>query len=344
MRRRTFLISAAGAAGCTAGCTTDRRPRLNVFNWSAYVAPDTIPNFEAEFGVKVRYAIYESNEEMLARVFSGNSGWDVVFPSNYFIRPMRENGLLAPLRHDLLPGLRNLDELFRAPRWDPKLEWSVPYMWAATGIVYNKRVRPAPEAWADMWSDRLSGHMTMLDDPGEVLGATLLKLGRKLNSQDAADLTMAKSEAVVQKKLLRAYLNAEVRDQLVAGDVLAAQLWSTTAQQAMDAAPHLDFTFPREGFALYVDNAVILRESRRQELAHSFLEYLLRPKVAAAIALSARTASANGAARELLPRKERGNPVLYPSRETLARGEWFETLTPAAQRMRDRLWTEIKSA
>ncbi len=340
MRRRTFLLSAAGAAGCLA----DRRPRLNVFNWSAYVAPETIPNFEAEFGVKVRYSIYESNEEMLARVFSGNSGWDVVFPSNYFIRPMRENDLLAPLRHELLPGLKNLDDLFRAPQWDPRLEWSVPYMWAATGIIYNRKVQPPPQAWADMWSSRLSGHITMLDDPGEVLGAALLKLGRNLNSQDPADLTLAKTEAVAQKRLLRAYLNAEVRDQLVAGDVLAAQLWSTTAQQAMDAAPQLDFAFPSEGFALYVDNAVILRESRRQELAHSFIDYLLRPKVAAAIALSARTASANGAARELLPQKERDNPVLYPSRQTLARGEWFESLTPAAQRMRDRLWTEIKSA
>jgi len=340
MKRRGFLLSAAGAAACS----TDRRPRLNVFNWSAYVAPDTIPNFEAEFGVKVRYSIYESNEEMLARVFSGNSGWDVVFPSNYFIRPMRENGLLAPLRHDLLPGLVNLDEMFRTPQFDPKLEWSVPYMWAGTGIVYNEKVDPPPRAWADMWSERLAGRITMLDDPGEVLGATLLKLGRKLNSQDTSELESAKLEAVAQKKLLRAYLNAEVRDQLVAGDVLAAQLWSTTAQQAMDAAPQLDFTFPSEGFALYVDNAVILRESRRQELAHAFLDYLLRPKVAAAISLSARTASANGAARELLPPKEKDNPVLYPSREVLARGQWFETLTPAAQRMRDRLWTEIKSA
>ncbi len=340
MKRRAFLASGAAAVGCS----QDRRPRLNVFNWSAYVAPDTIPNFEAEFGVKVRYSTYESNEEMLARVFSGNSGWDVVFPSNYFIRPMRESGLLAPLRHDLLPGLNNLAGMFRAPQWDQKLEWSVPYMWAATGIVYNRKVQPAPETWADMWSSRLSGQMTMLDDPGEVLGAALLKLGHKLNSQDNTDLMAAKADAMVQKKLLRAYLNAEVRDQLVAGDVLAAQLWSTTAQQAMDSAPHLDFSFPREGFALYVDNAAILRESRRQDLAHKFIDYLLRPNVAAAISVSARTASANGAARALLPAKEQENRVLYPTDETLARGQWFETLTPQAQRLRDRLWTEIKSA
>ena len=104
-----------------------------------------------------------------------------------------------------------------------------------------------------------------------------------------------------RSSLLRAYLNAEVRDQLVAGDVWAAQLWSTTAQQAIDAAPHLAFVYPAEGFAIYPDNAVILRESRHRDAAYDFLNYLLRPAVAAAIVIAARTATANGAARAILP-------------------------------------------
>jgi len=166
---------------------------------------------------------------MLAKVMSGNSGWDVVFPSNYFIRPMLEYGLLAPLRHQWLGNLDRLDRPFQSPSWDPQLRWSAPYMWGASGITYNR------------------------------------KLAR---------------EAVAQKRLSRAYLNAEVRDQLVAGDVLAAQLWATTAQQAIDASRELAFAYPAEGFALYADNAVVLRESRRQELAHRFIDYLLRPAVA----------------------------------------------------------------
>jgi spermidine/putrescine-binding protein len=107
MKRRYFI---AGLAGLSA-CARDPRPRLNVYNWSAYIAPETIPNFEAEFGVRVRYATYESNEEMLAKVIGGNSGWDVVFPTHTRLEPMRANGLLAPLRHEWLPGLTNLDAL-----------------------------------------------------------------------------------------------------------------------------------------------------------------------------------------------------------------------------------------
>lgn len=340
MRRRTFFLGAAALAGCA----RDPRPRLNVFNWSAYVAERTIPNFEREFGVRVRYGIYESNEEMLARLLGGNSGWDVAFPSNYFIQPMRENGLLAPLHHTLLPNLDNLEPAFRHPRWDPGLVSCVPYMWGASGILYNSRLAPPPSRWADLWNPRVAGKMTMLDDPAEVLGACLKKLGYSLNSTDPAELSLARDEALAQKPLLRAYLNAEVRDQMVAGDVISAQLWATTAQQAIDGAPALRFLYPAEGFALYADNAVVLRESSRQDLAHQFIDYLLRPQVAAAVVTETRTATVNAAARALLPPEVNTNPTLYPPPATLERGEWFQTLPAKAQRLRDRLWTEIKSA
>ena len=339
MKRRAFCLSlAAAGAGCRSG------PRLNIYNWSAYVAPETIPNFEAEFGVRARYGVYESNEEMLAKAMTGNSGWDVVFPSHYLIRPMRENGLLARIDRRLLPHLSNLEARFQTPEWDPGLEWSVPYMWGATGIAYNRRLTQAPTAWADLWRPELKGRITMLDDPGEVLGASLEKLGYPLNSTDPAQLDAAAREAIRQKDLLRAYLNAEVRDQLVSGDVAAAQLWATTAAQAIEASANLAFAYPSEGFAVYVDTAVILRESRRTELAHRFIDYLLRAPVAASVAASSRTATANGAARRLLSPAVGENPVLYPPPETLERGELFQPLPPATQRLRDRLWTQIKSA
>lgn len=340
MNRRLFLMSLGGLAACT----RDDRPRLNVFNWSNYVAPDTISNFEQEFGVRVRYAIYESNEEMLAKVFSGNSGWDIVFPTNSFVRPMREKGLLAPLQHAWLTNIASLEDTFRSPPWDPKLAWCVPYMWGGTGIAYGTQVSPHPTTWASLWDERLKGRLTMLDDPSEVLGACLKKLGFSFNSNSPRELRLAQKEAITQKRLLRAYLNAEVRDQLVAGDVLAAQLWGTTAQQAIDASRDLNFVYPAEGFPLYADNAVILRESSRPELAHRFIDYLLRPAVSASIATATRTATANAGAYKLLPDELRNNQTLYPPAEVLRRGEWWETPPPAVQRLRDRLWTEIKSA
>jgi spermidine/putrescine transport system substrate-binding protein len=317
---------------------------LNVYNWSAYVAPDTISNFEAEFGVRVRYATYESNEEMLAKVVTGNSGWDVVFPTYTRLKPMLDYGLLQPLRHEWLPNLPNLDPRFRVPMWDRELQWNVPYMWFGTGIAYSRSVQPAPRRWADLWNTRLKGRLTMLDDPEDMLGACLKKIGLSFNATNPGELQRAKQEALAQKPLLQAYLNAEVRDQLVSGDVLAAQLWATTAQQAIDADPNLAFAYPEEGFPFYCDCAVILRESERPHLAHQFLNYLLRPKVAAAAADYTRVATANGTAKALLPDSTRNCPTLYPPEEVFDRGEWAQPLTPEAQRLRDRIWTEIKSS
>jgi spermidine/putrescine transport system substrate-binding protein len=303
-----------------------------VYNWSSYIAPETIPNFERESGVSVRYSVYESNEEMLAKVITGNSGWDVVFPTHSRIGPMVANGLLKPLEHARLPNLKYLSPEFQSPAWDPHLKWSVPYMWNATGIAYRKPLNAT--AWADLWSDGLKGRITMLDDPEDVIGACLQKLGMPFNATDSAQLAAAKVEAVKQKRLVRAYINAEVKDQLAAGDVLAAQVWSTTASQAMSASQEIQFAYPREGFPLYADNAVILG---RTELAHEFINYLLKPEVAAANAKAAETATCNASG-------ERDNPVLYPPPQIMARGTWPVALPRNAQRLRDRIWTEIKSA
>lgn len=340
MNRRWFLLGAPALVGCS----RDRRPRLNVFNWSDYIAPSSVPAFEREYGVRVRYGIYESNEEMLARVMSGNSGWDIVFPTDYIVGPMLQNGLLAPIDHRRLKNLGNIEARFQRPEWDPGLNWSVPYMVITTGIAYNRRLQPAPAAWADMWNARLAGRITMLDDPFDLMGACLKKLGLSINSEDPGQLRRAQDQAIAQKKLLRAYLNAEVRDQLVSGDVLAAQMWNTTAQQAMDESRDIGFAYPVEGFAVYPDTMVILRESRRAELAHLFIDYMLRADVAAANALAARTTTTNAAARALFPPAFRDNPTLYPPAEVWARGEWGRTMPAPVQRLRDRLWTEIKSA
>jgi spermidine/putrescine transport system substrate-binding protein len=335
VNRRGFLAVALATA-----CARDRRPQLNVYNWSTYIAPAMLVRFERARGVRLRYGTYESNEEMLAKVITGNSGWDVIFPTHSRLAPMARAGLIAVLDHKRLPSLANLDARFRRPAWDPDLRLGVPYMWNATGIVWNSAQTAAPGGWADLWSPKLRGRLTMLDDPEDVIGACLQKLGFPFGSIDDRQLQAAKAEAVWQKQLLRAYLNAEVRDQLVSGDVLAAQLWSTTAAQAIHGNGNLGFVYPAEGYPLYCDCAVILRESGRYELAHEFLEFLLQPDVAAANARAAETATANGRAQEMLPR----DPVLYPPDETYRRGVWPEALPSAAQRYRDRLWTEIKSA
>ena len=335
MNRRAFL-TAAGLMSCA----RDPRPRLNVYNWSTYIDPAMLARFESERGVRLRYGIYESNEEMLAKVMTGNSGWDVVFPTHSRLDPMVRNAMIAELDQARLPSLKNLDARFQRPEWDPALRWGVPYMWNATGIAYNGAQTAEPRGWAGLWNPNLRGRLTMLDDPEDAIGACLQKLGYPFGSIDERQLQAAKAEAIGLKKLLRAYLNAEVRDQLVSGDVLAAQLWSTTTAQAIRGNAKVRFVYPAEGYPLYCDCAAILRESKRYELAHEFLEFLLRPDVAAANARVAETATANGSAQAMLPH----DPVLYPSDDTYRRGVWPVALPSAAQRYRDRLWTEIKSA
>lgn len=333
-----------GVAGATLGCTSGSERRLNVYNWENYVAASTIPDFEREFRCRVRYATYGSAEEMLAKVMTGNSGWDVVFPSNSFVRPMRELELLLPLDHSRLSHLHNLEARFRTPEWDPDLGYCIPYMHSATGIVYQTSVSRPPLAWADLWTDSYQRRVTMMDDPAEVFGACLKRMGCSINSENPSELRKARDFAVQQKPLLRAYLSEEVRDQVVAGDVLVAQMWAQVAQVAMDNSSKLAFAFPSEGFALYADNLCILRESKHRDLAFEFANYILRPQVAVAICNEMRTATANAAARALLPEAQRNNEVLYPRAEVLRRGEWFRALSLRSQRLRDRYWTEIKSS
>jgi spermidine/putrescine transport system substrate-binding protein len=333
-----------GVAGATAGCWRQSLPRLNVFNWESYVAANTIPDFEREFRCQVRYATYGSAEEMLAKVMSGNSGWDVVFPSNSFVQPMCELSLLLPLDHSRLPNIPNLDPLFRHPEWDSNLSYSIPYMHSATGILYAASAKPEPLAWSNLWTDAYHRRVTMLDDPAEVFAVCLKRAGHSINASDPAALKTARDLAERQKPLLRAYLNEEVRDQVVAGDVLVAQMWAQVAEVAMESAPGLKFAYPTEGYALYADVCAILRESEHVPLAHEFINYLLRPQVAAAVVVELRGATANAAARAILPQSLSENPILYPAPEVLARGEWFRPLPQAAQRLRDRYWTEIKSS
>lgn len=339
MRRRTFFLGLAGLAGCT----RDTRPRLNVYNWSEYIAPETVSKFEEESGARVHYSIYESNEELLAKVFSGNSGWDVIFPSHYFLQPLRENGLLAPLHATRLPLLGNLSPEMQRPSWDPSLDWGVPYMLGAAGVIHQDTVDAGDQSWNLLWREDLRGKVTMLDDPADTIGAALLKLRLPLNSAEASALQAAKEALIEQKRILRAYLNSEARQQLVAGDLLASHLWTTTSLLSMEETERLQFYYPREGYARYADCAVILKECSQPELAHEFLNFLLRPEIAAANAAEALTTTANQAARPFLPEELRDSEALYPTEETLSRGQWFAPMPPEAQRLRDRIWTEIKT-
>ena len=340
--RRSFLATAVALTGC-------RRHRaggeVSVYCWSDYIAADTVAAFEHETGLRVNYETFESQEEMLAKILAGGGGWDVVFPGNTLIGPMVRRGLIREIDHQRLSNLANLEARFLDPPWDRGVRHSVPYMWGLSGFVYNRKaLGRAATAWADLWDPALRGKITMLDDPAEVLGACLKKLGHSLNSIDERELQAARAEALRQKPLLRAYLNAEVKPQLIAGDVWAAQLWNGDAYQAIAENKDLAYCLPSEGFALYADSAVILTQSRNPGSAYRWIDYLLRPDVSASIARSTMFPTPNARALELLDPDLRTNPDLYPSPERLTNAEWFAEISSEGQSLRDRIWTEIKAA
>lgn len=338
MNRRIFLLGLPGLAGCTSG----RTPRLNVYNWSNYIGPSTIADFERETGIQVRYGIYENGEEVLAKIMTGNSGWDVAFPTNHYLSALRSLKMVAPIRHGRLRNLGNLAERFRNPEWDPGLTHSIPYMWGSTGILFDRSL--GVTAWKDLWNPEYAGRVTMLDSQDDVLGACLRTLGYSWNTTSERELAAAKREGMRVKANLRAFLNAEVRDQVVAGDVLMAQLWVTAALPVLEEKANLNFVIPEEGSVFYCDSAILLRESRREDLAHVFLDYLLQPKVAAACVAKEKTGTVLNGVQEFLPKTLATNGLLFPPENEWRRSEWLQTMPPSVQRLRDRFWTEIKSA
>ena len=353
MLRRDFLTRAAALAAPAVLCcrraaeieASPSRPlgplehELAIYNWSDYIAPDTVRRFEQEFGVRVTYDTYESNEEMLAKLQSGATGYDLVVPSSYLLPALQANHLLAPLHTGYLTNRANIAPLFRSPPFDPGDRFTVPWQWGTTGIAWRRDLVPAPPAGWEVFQDsRYRGRMTMMDDGREVVGAFLKYRGRSLNDTDGAALAAAKADAVAAKGNLRAYKSAPVKGDLIAGDVWIAQLWNGDAAQAAAERPEIGFVVPRQGSAIWTDSFVLLKSAPHKRAAHEFLNFVLRPDVAARVADATGYGSPNQAA---LARQRR--PVAYPTSAERERLEYFTDLGTATEAW-DRLWTEIKSA
>ena len=349
MKRRDFLAATAAlAAACR---RRDAAPAagagaplgaiegsLAIYNWSDYIAPATIAGFEREFGVRVSYDTYESNEEMLAKLQAGAGGYDLVAPSSYLLPALHASRLLAPLRRDVLPNDTNIAPEFRSLPFDPEGTYTVPWQWGVTGIAWRKDLVASPPAGWEVFLDaRWKQRMTMMDDGREVLGAMLKLRGRPLNDRDAGALAAAKADALVAKANLRAYKSATVKADLLAGDVWIAQLWNGDAAQAARENPAIGFMVPPQGSAIWTDAFVLLAGAPHPRAAHEFLNYALRADVAAAVADATGYGSPNAAAMAL-----QRHPVPFPSEAERARLEYFEDLG-AATELWDRIWTEIKA-
>jgi spermidine/putrescine transport system permease protein len=335
-----LLLAAPFLAG---GGAPPASRELNLFIWSGYIAPETIRRFEERLGVRVNVDLYDSNEALLAKLQAGNTGYDVVCPSNYIVEVLVRQGLLLPLDHTALPHLAHVDPRFLDREYDAGNRHSVPYVWGTAGIGYRRSRTGPVDSWAAMWDPRFKGRVLMLDDARETLGAALRWRGYSLNTTDPAALAMARRLLIEQKPLVRTYNSSNYEDILLSGDVWLAQGWSGQFAKAMDQDPDIAYVIPREGSSLFLDNLVIPKDAPHPELAHAFLDYTLEPETAAEICRTMRYSTPNRDAVPLLPPQVRNNAATFPPDDALARAELIVDLGEATV-LYDRLWTEVKAA
>jgi spermidine/putrescine transport system substrate-binding protein len=311
---------------------------LKIYNWSDYIAEDTVANFEKETGIKVTYDTFESNEELVAKLQAGASGYDLVCPSGYAVQVLLALDLLEPLRPKHLPNLTNVAPQFRKMAFDPGDAYTVPWQWGMTGIAYRAdKVKAPPDSWAVFHDAQYKGKMTMMDDMRDVIGAWLKFRGKSLNSSIAEDLAAAKADALTAKALLQSYVSAPVKGQLVAGDVWIAQLWNGDTLQAKAENDKINWILPKEGGVIWADSMVIPKGAPNKRAAHAFLDYILRPEVGAAISDFTGYGSPNAAATAKMK-----VPVAFPSDEQMKLLE-FQSDLAGASGVWDQIWTEIKA-
>jgi spermidine/putrescine-binding protein len=331
-----------GEYAAEAGASADLGPlekELHIYNWSDYIADDTVPNFETEFGVKVTYDSYESNEEMVAKLQAGAGGYDIVVPSSYILPVLTATDLISPINRTYITNFNNISAIFQNLPTDPGNRYTVPWQWGTTGIAYRTdKVSRTIDSWAVFQDRQFGNKMTMMDDGREVIGAFLRYGGHSLNSTNPAELSQAKADSIAAKKQLKAYVSAPVKAQLISGDVWIAQLWNGDTRQARVEQRNLEYVTPKEGCTIWADAMCIPRRAPNKRAAHEWMNYILRPEVGATLSEAIGYGTPNAAAAQVMK-----NPVPYPTDDELKRLEYQVDLGKDTA-LWDQIWTEIKSA
>ena len=332
----------AGSTGCDRAQTGGETATLHYFTWSDYVSPELIREFEDRHGARVVVDTFSSNEELLAKLQSGATGYDVTVPSDFMVTVMKAQGLLAELDPAALPNLAFLEPHLQQPSFDPSHRYAVPYLWGTVGIGYDSAVvTPPPDSWEILWDRRYRGRISMLNDQREVFGAVLRSMGRSMNATDPAVIEAAKQKLVAQKPLVKTYASEHYDQLLASGDVVLAQGWGGPVARAMRDRPSLRYVVPKEGGTIWADCLVVLKSSRNKALAETFINFLIEARVAARTSERLLFAASNREARALIAPAILGNPAIYPPVELLPSMEWM-TDVGKASRLYDRAWTELK--
>ncbi|MDQ5811192.1 MAG: spermidine/putrescine ABC transporter substrate-binding protein [Actinomycetota bacterium] len=361
--RGTFLrvMGAAGVAGSTlsilSGCNISTTPqssdggggskenKLNLYNWSDYVNPKTtIPNFEKKFGVEVTQDFFADNEALLAKLQAGGTGYDVIVPSDYMVSIMRKSDIIQKLDKSKIQNSDNVGEAFKGLPFDPNNDYSMPYQWGTTGILYNRKELGEMTSWDAMWDPQYKGEIAMMTDVRETMGAALKRLGYSLNTTDSDRLEEAKRLLLEQKPLLRGYFASfEVRPLVQNGDIGLGHVYSGDGFLAIAENKDLDYAIPVEGATRWTDTMAIPVGAPHVDNAHKFINYILSAEAGASLTNYTYYGSPNEAARPMIKEEILNDPRIYPPPEVFDRLEVIEDIGEATREY-ERIFTEVKSA
>lgn len=352
--------SSPGAAASTAG-GSDKV--LNVFNWADFIDPSVLSDFEREFGIKIHYDVYDSNEMMEAKLLAGHADYDVVVPGGAFFAKEVSAGVYQKLDKALLPNLKNLDPgaVQATAIYDPGNRYGVDYMWlVTTGLGYDvtkikSRLADAPlESWRLILDPTVAAKfqdcgISVLDAPQDVLSAALAYLGKDPNSESLDDLKSAEQVLLAIRPYIRYVDSSRYVEDLANGEICLALGWSGDVVQARlrakeaGKAAAIVYVIPREGSISIADALAIPSDAPHPENAHLFINYLLRPQVAAKNAAATSYASGVADSVGLLSEPSRSDPAVYPAPQVRARLVAMRAKSQEFTRALMRMWTRFKT-
>lgn len=324
---------------------------ITVYNWGQYISDgtddsmDVIKEFEAETGIKVNYLTFDSNESMYTKLKTGGTSYDVIIPSDYMIAKLISEDMLEPIDFANTPNYQYIDEAFRDQAYDPENKYSVPYTWGTVGLIYNTQYVSDEDAksWSCLWNSKYAGKLLMFDNPRDAFAIAESMLGYSYNTEDAQELKNAADLLATQKPVLQAYVMDQIFDKLERGEAWAAPYYAGDYLTMVEENPDLAFSFPEEGFNIFIDAMCIPKGCQNKEGAEAFINFLCRPDVSAANLDYIGYSTPETAAKEYMDEEVIESPVSYPDDETLARSESFAELGVEATQTMNDLWLSVKT-
>jgi spermidine/putrescine transport system substrate-binding protein len=318
---------------------------VNIYAWTGEIPAFVVRQFETETGIKVNISTYENNEIMYTKLrATKNAGYDLVMPSSYFVDRMRRQNMLGKLDKTKLPNWKNLNPDFLHPAYDPQTEFSTPFIWGITGIFLNSRyhAKASINKWSDLWDARYRDQLMLLDDTREVFSMTLISLGYPANDRNPEHIKAAFLKLKELMKNVKVFSTETVVSIMIDEDATLGMAWNGDTFKASQENPNVKFIFPKDGFVIWVDNFSIPIDAPHKEAAYTFINFVLRPDIAKAIAIYTAFPTTNLAAQNILPPKIRNNNVAYPPKEILRRGQFQIDVGDETLALYEKYWEELK--